>query len=141
MVIDSGGDYTFWQVRVRFEEPSFTGLQHQQHFNWHSLQLRGSDKPYIAGGGLGVPGSKARVMQLLDQAGYSDVYRITEVCACCVQCAQCSAGALCHRDTSLHGLSAPGVFSVYGMRACLYAHGHHPNRHSTSLKLTRSGPH
>jgi hypothetical protein len=35
--------------------------------------------PYLVGGGLGVPGSKARVMEILEAAGFADVKRVVEV--------------------------------------------------------------
>jgi hypothetical protein len=117
MVIDAGGGYTFWQVRIRSDQPTFTGApskaaasnlaplvaqqqeQQQQQMQqeqqqsgetaWdygsgqRGSQLEGgggqSDMPYLVGGGLGVPGSKARVMEILEAAGFADVKRVVEV--------------------------------------------------------------
>ena len=111
MVIDAGGGYTFWQVRIRSDQPTFTGApskaaasnlaplvaqqqeqQEQQQSGetaWdygsgqRGSQLEGgggqSDMPYLVGGGLGVPGSKARVMEILEAAGFADVKRVVEV--------------------------------------------------------------
>jgi hypothetical protein len=110
-VIDAGGGYTFWQVRIRSDQPTFTGApskaaasnstplvaqqqeqQEQQQSGetaWdygsgqRGSQLEGgggqSDMPYLVGGGLGVPGSKARVMEILEAAGFADVKRVVEV--------------------------------------------------------------
>ncbi|KAL6758981.1 hypothetical protein V8C86DRAFT_2585754 [Haematococcus lacustris] len=36
------------------------------------------DMPQLVGGGLGVPGSKARVLKLLEEAGYEDVARVVQ---------------------------------------------------------------
>jgi hypothetical protein len=35
--------------------------------------------PQLVGGGLGVPGSKERVLQMLAEAGYTDVSPVVEV--------------------------------------------------------------
>jgi len=108
-VIDAGGGYTFWQVRIRSERPAFTkapasnsvapspaldqpppSSQPQPQDTPHasdqtpgqgSDSTRGhqSDLPYLVGGGLGVPGSKARVLDILDKAGYQDVMRVVQV--------------------------------------------------------------
>ncbi|KAF5831457.1 hypothetical protein DUNSADRAFT_13132 [Dunaliella salina] len=106
-VIDAGGDTTFWQVRIRSEQPSFTGApasngtacpaandlappssqQQGAPTPWEPSPdgKRGepakgpqSDMPYLVGGGLGVPGSKARVLDILDKAGYQDVIRVVQ---------------------------------------------------------------
>eukprot|EP00983_Pelagomonas_calceolata_P059535 1145956-Pelagomonas_calceolata.AAC.5 len=112
MVIDAGDQQTFWQVRIRSEQPSFTGApptnssaacpaandlappssQQQGPLAPWELSPSGKqgepakglqpDMPYLVGGGLGVPGSKARVLDILDKAGFQDVIRVVQVCVC-----------------------------------------------------------
>jgi hypothetical protein len=89
MVIDAGGGYTFWQLRVQYERPSFTNGQAGEAGGTHSKESdadnetkagqQSEDMPQLVGGGLGVPGSKERVLKHLKDVGYTEVTPVVEV--------------------------------------------------------------
>jgi hypothetical protein len=89
MVIDAGGGYTFWQLRVQYEKPSFTnsqtgaaggtGSNGSDADNDTKAGQQSEEMPQLVGGGLGVPGSKARVLSILRDVGYEEVIPVVEV--------------------------------------------------------------
>lgn len=75
-LFDAGGGYTFWQLRVELPEPSFTPPPVE------SKPVQDDDSNatvYLAGAGLGKPGSKARVLSMLHELGWEDLQKIVEV--------------------------------------------------------------
>ncbi|PNH10702.1 Zeaxanthin epoxidase, chloroplastic, partial [Tetrabaena socialis] len=109
-VVDAGGGYTFWQVRMQYDEPTFTTAQQQQHHQQQQQhhqqqgqhhqqqeqqqeqqeqqqeqQQQGAEEAQAAAaasrrgrGGLGVPGSKARVVERLKAAGWDWLLPVVE---------------------------------------------------------------
>ncbi|EFJ52711.1 hypothetical protein VOLCADRAFT_102693 [Volvox carteri f. nagariensis] len=86
IVCDAGGGYTFWQVRMRYDEPCFTSQLAQpppREANGTGAagaatggapngdsDASGSGGARRGRGGQGVPGSKARVIERLQSAGW-----------------------------------------------------------------------
>jgi hypothetical protein len=94
-VIDAGDGYTFWQLRKECETPSWTtpagGADASSASNASGSSKEGffdrqaghqdEKLPQLVGGGLGIPGCKERVLQMLAEAGYTDVIPLVEVSA------------------------------------------------------------
>jgi len=72
-VLDAGGGYTFWQLRIPSPQPAFT--QATEGTSDFSAEPKLAQ---LVGGGLGIPGSKARVEQLLTAAGFELPLRIVQ---------------------------------------------------------------
>jgi hypothetical protein len=101
MVSYAGEGHTFWQLRLLSPKPSFTA--HPQNAiaadASNSATARAADAsdaensiraghqdeklPQLVGGGLGVPGSKERVLKILREKGYVDVIPVVEVGLLC----------------------------------------------------------
>jgi hypothetical protein len=89
MVSYTGGGHVFWQLRLRVLKPTFTanlrfgaGAGDADESAAHNnLQAGHQDErlPQLVGGGLGVPGSKQRVLSILREKGYTDVIPVVEV--------------------------------------------------------------
>jgi hypothetical protein len=82
-VIDAGCGYTFWQLRVESEKPSFTNGQTSSNESdaddAAKAGQQNEEMPQLVGGGLGVPGSKDRVLEILRDVGYTEVIPVVEV--------------------------------------------------------------
>jgi hypothetical protein len=90
MVSYTGGGHVFWQLRLRASKPTFTanlrsgaagaGDDDKSDAD-NNLQAGHQDEklPQLVGGGLGVPGSKERVLHILKEKGYTDVIPVVEV--------------------------------------------------------------
>ncbi|KAG2490583.1 hypothetical protein HYH03_010977 [Edaphochlamys debaryana] len=98
-ISDAGGDHTFWQLRLRYEEPCFTAPPEPEGEAEAAAAgvsggkpTEGEGRPDASGaeggtgegskrrrrGGLGVPGSKARVLAALEEAGWEWALPIVE---------------------------------------------------------------
>ncbi|GIL46390.1 hypothetical protein Vafri_3389 [Volvox africanus] len=92
MLSDAGGDHTFWQVRMQYDEPCFTSQLNPPPPPPPELTENAADGGGGGGGGgegsevdvwrgrggLGVPGSKARVLERLEAAGFHWVIPVVE---------------------------------------------------------------
>lgn len=90
MVIDAGDGITFWQLRCLFTKPSFTQNMAATAANCTDARFtdaefnaqvgqQSEELPQLVGGGLGVPGSKARVLKMLADVGFDEVIPVVEV--------------------------------------------------------------
>jgi hypothetical protein len=89
MLLDTGSGYTFWQLRIMSPTPAFT-TTHQtgtapEGATCTNAGIRACQQdatlPQLVGGGLGVPGSKERVISLLAEAGFHEAVPAVEVSA------------------------------------------------------------
>jgi hypothetical protein len=90
MVTYAGDGHLFWQLRMLAPKPTFTAnlrsgaagaADDEKSDADNSLQagLQDDKFPQLVGGGLGVPGSKERVLSILREKGYTDVIPVVEV--------------------------------------------------------------
>lgn len=87
MVIEAGPEYTFWQLRVPSDEPSFTeppaspSQSDQQSATAQPDPSWGitSGNTFLVGGGLGRPGSKQRVLAMMRGCGMIMPAKLVEV--------------------------------------------------------------
>jgi hypothetical protein len=104
MTAYAGDGHWFWQLRFLSPKPSFTATLNNGTASGPA-DTNGSDEagndrkaahqdeklPQLVGGGLGVPGSKERVLHILREKGYNDVIPVVEVGAV-LQCMGLDAG-------------------------------------------------